>query len=235
MQIYLTAKPQGERVQIPLLPDRLEVTTSAATIAANIINLGEVKIPRGVNLTGYTWDGVLPGPHMQKLKFVANWASPQSILKTLRDWQAKGTTLTLLITDLTINEDVFIESLNYEFEGGGGDIKYQIKLAKRIELTIKTATASSSSGSGSSSSSSGTSSSSSSSSKKKQYGKVRCNQASSRLNVRQKQSTSSAIIGKLTNGTKVELLAKKGNWYTIPYSKGIGKKAYVWTAYIVKV
>lgn len=51
----------------------------------------------------------------------------------------------------------------------------------------------------------------------------------SRLNVRQKPSMSSKIIGKLYNGNKVEIKGESGNWYEIEYK---GKTAYVSKKYV---
>ena len=53
--------------------------------------------------------------------------------------------------------------------------------------------------------------------------------AAHNLNIRKSASTSSSIIGKLANGKKTELLAKSGNWYTIPHGGG---KGYVYASYI---
>ena len=66
MYMYLTSE-SGERVQFSLLPDRVNVRTTANIIASNIVNLGEVKIPRGSNLTGYSWNGTFLGEHAKRL------------------------------------------------------------------------------------------------------------------------------------------------------------------------
>lgn len=233
MQMYLTAVKSKERIQIPLLPDKVSVKTSAATVNASILKLGEVKIPRGSNLAGYSWDGTLPGEHMRKFAFLCSWASPSGIAATLKSWMENGTTLNFLVTELTINVDVFIDSFTFEYSGGSGDITYNISLTVRRNLSISTipppvTVPTVPAGSDSSSSSS----TATASKTKKKYGVVRLNNKSSNLNVRQKKSTSAKILGKLKYGAKVELLGKSGNWYTIPYSKGTGGKAYVYSSYI---
>ncbi len=225
MYMYLTSE-SGERVQFSLLPDRVNVRTTANIIASNIVNLGEVKIPRGSNLTGYSWNGTFLGEHAKSLGFVTNWAAPSSMISTLRSWMESGATLTFLITDITVNDEVFIESFEWNYAGGMGDVSYSIVLTKRRTLSISTipppATVPPDT----------TDTTTDPAAQSKTYGSVRLNNKNSHLNVRQKRSTSSKIIGKLNHGEKVELLGKKGNWYTIPYSKGVDGKGYVYSSYI---
>lgn len=220
MDIYLTNLSSGERLRIPLLPDRLNIKTGAMTTALTIIKKGEVKIPRGSSLTGYSWNGVFPSESMESASFVFDWQEPVRIIALLKGWEEKGDTLQLMITDLSINADVFIESLTYEYYGVG-DCAYTLNLTVKRELTVTTVPAPPApvvqSGSTTTTSSG-------------QYGTV--STSGGNLNVRKQPSTSSAILGKLKNGTKVEILGKTGNWYIIPYSSGTNGKGYVYASYI---
>lgn len=49
------------------------------------------------------------------------------------------------------------------------------------------------------------------------------------LNVRAAASTSSSVIGRLTKGTRVELIKLEGEWYSIKYNSSTG---YVYATYI---
>ena len=60
MDIYLTEISSGDRLRIPLLPDRLNIRTGAVATTLNIIKAGEARIPRGTIATGYSWNGVFP-------------------------------------------------------------------------------------------------------------------------------------------------------------------------------
>lgn len=220
MDFYLTNLTSGERLRIPLLPDRLNIKTGAMTTALTIIKKGEVKIPRGSSLTGYSWNGVFPAENMESASFVFDWQEPARIVALLAGWEEKGETLRLMITDLSINADVFIESFTYEYYGVG-NCSYTLNLTTKRELTVTTVPAppapvvqpgtTTTYGSG-------------------QYGTVSTSGGS--LNVRKQPSTSATILGKLKNGTKVQILGKTGNWYIIPYSSGVNGKGYVYASYI---
>ena len=222
MDFYLTNISSGERLRIPLLPDRLNIKTGAMTTALTIIKKGEVKIPRGSTLTGYSWNGVFPSENMETASFVFDWQEPARIVALLVGWEEKGDTLRLMITDLSINADVFIESFTYEYYGVG-DCAYTLNLTTKRELTVTTVPAPPAPVVQPGTTTTTTSSS-------KQYGTVSTNGGN--LNVRKQPTTSATILGTLKNGTKVEILGKTGNWYIIPYSTGTNGKGYIYASYV---
>lgn len=136
MDIFLRPKDSGDEwFRFPLMPDRISVSTAAAVVTVTVINTGEIRIPRGNQLTSYAWQGALPGEHMSDASFVFDWQPPQTIIQRLREWQETGTTLNLMVTELSINADVFIQTLQYEYHGAG-DCDYNISLSVRKELTV---------------------------------------------------------------------------------------------------
>ena len=136
MDIYLTA--DGERLRIPLLPDRLSVKMGTVSIGFQIIKKGEYKIPRGTALTGYSWNGVFPGKGMADASFVHDWQAPTRIISTLSRWMEQNKTVHIMVTETTINDDVFIE--NFVFDHFGVDnVSYTLTLTKYRPLYVTTA------------------------------------------------------------------------------------------------
>ena len=136
MDIYLTA--DGERLRIPLLPDRLSVKMGNVSIGFQIIKKGEYKIPRGTALTGYSWNGVFPGKGMADASFVHDWQAPTRIISTLSRWMEQNKTVHIMVTETTINDDVFIE--NFVFDHFGVDnVSYTLTLTKYRPLYVTTA------------------------------------------------------------------------------------------------
>ena len=137
MDFYLSDS-SGVRLRFPMKrKDRLNVKTGALSVSFNIIKRGEVKIPRGSTLTGYSWNGTLPGRSMRAAPFVFDWQEPQRIIDLLNYWQENGETLRFMATELSISADVFIEALSYEFFGADS-VSYQITLTMRRGLLIST-------------------------------------------------------------------------------------------------
>lgn len=210
MYMYLTAKPSGGRLQIPLLPDRLNVRTNAMTITSQIINVGEVKIPRGTSLTGYSWNGELPAEHMKNYPFISAWQAPKNILETLNTWMRTNQLLTFMVTEATINEDVYIETLSYELMGNG-NIGYNIALSTRRALTIRTVPAPPAPPP-----STGTPSGA------KQYGRVQLSNPNGTAPVLSEAQPGARVLGYLRHNEVVEILGTSGNYYRIPYRSGQG-------------
>lgn len=136
MDIYLTA--DGERLRIPLLPDRINVKSASTPVAFQIIKKGEYKIPRGTALTGYSWNGVFPGEGMSEASFVHDWQPPVRIIETLNRWIENNKIVHILVTETAINDDTFIESFNYE-HFGVDNVSYTITLTKYRPLFVTTA------------------------------------------------------------------------------------------------
>lgn len=136
MDIYLTAN--GERLRIPLLPDRLSVKMGTVSIGFQVIKKGEYKIPRGTSLTGYSWNGVFPGKAMAEASFVHDWQAPTRIISTFSRWMEQNLTVHIMVTETTINDDVFIE--NFVFDHFGVDnVSYTLTLTKYRPLYVTTA------------------------------------------------------------------------------------------------
>lgn len=137
MDFYLTNLRTGSRLRFPLLPDRLNVKTGANALSFMVIKTGEVKVPRGTNVTGYSWNGTFPGKNMRHMSFVFDWQEPRKIVALLQDWMSRGDTLRFMATEVGINVDVFIDTFVFDYYGTG-NISYTLNLTKRIELTITT-------------------------------------------------------------------------------------------------
>ena len=136
MDMYLTA--DGQRLRIPLLPDRLTVKMGAISIAFQTIKGSEHKIPRGRSLTGYSWNGLFPGIGMAEASFVHDWQQPTRICSTLQKWMEDKKIIRFMVTETAINDDVFIE--NFVFDHFGVDnISYTITLSQYKKLVISTA------------------------------------------------------------------------------------------------
>lgn len=221
MDIYLTKKSNKDKLRIPLLPDRVSVKTGAMVLSFQVIKLGEVKIPRGNTLAVYSWNGVFPGRSISAASFINDWQEPDKIIEWLKKCQTDGEALTLMITGTTINDDVFIESFNYEHYGVD-NVSYTISLTHRTELYVTTVPAPVVP--------TKTTTTTTTTDQNKKYGTVKT--SGSNLNVRKKASTSSTIIGKLKNKSKVEILGKTGNWYIIPHNKGTNGKGYICATYV---
>ena len=126
------------RLKIPLLPNKITVKRGTMSTSFQVINGGEHKIPRGTQVTGYSWQGVFPGEGMSGLGFVKHWRDPKSLVEQILSWQENKDKISLLITDSCIKDTVFIDSFTYEYQGKE-NINYTINLSAYRKLTVTTA------------------------------------------------------------------------------------------------
>lgn len=198
MNFYLEEiEGTNARLNFPIVPDQLNVSSGANTISLNVINSGENKIPRGEKATGYSWDGFLPGESMRRASFInteANsWQSVSDIVDILEGWKKSGAPLKFVVGSI-VNVDVFIETFNRK-HFGQDHCKYSITLTKYPTLTVSVSPGPVGDGGGSAG----------------QTGKVN----KSGVVYRKGPGTKYKKLGKLSKGTVVSILGSKGNWYKI--------------------
>lgn len=139
MQISL--KPaEGGKFVFSLLPEKVNVKYAANYQSFSIIRKGEVKVPKGQEVTEISWDGEFFGKAKKKSAGVntKKWQSPDACVRTLKNWMNKGTELTLIISGTWINLDVTISSFTATPHGAYGDVSYSVTFAKVRDLKIYT-------------------------------------------------------------------------------------------------
>ena len=80
MDVYITEKESGTRIALSMLPEKTKRKASTKFQSYDIINVGEVKVPRGTKLLTFSWDGTFPGAGRKNYSFVkstSGW-SPRS-------------------------------------------------------------------------------------------------------------------------------------------------------------
>lgn len=138
-EFYLSDS-DGERLEFCMPPEQIRVKTSASFRTFNIIESGEIQIPKGEKLTQISWKGTLPGAPMLLYRFIktAAWEHPDELIKVLRRWRERGTKLKLLVTQTPINLDVYIKSIDFTHKGGLGNVEYSIELIAAKALQVRT-------------------------------------------------------------------------------------------------
>lgn len=138
--VYITNQETGERLALAWIPEKISVKESAQFQSYNIIERGEVRVPKGKRLSSISWEAVFPGKERAESSFIKSgqWQDPNEMIQRLQRWKDTGNKLNILITQTTVNIDVFLQSLVYSFEGGAGDVKYSVDFIAAEDLLIKT-------------------------------------------------------------------------------------------------
>ena len=139
-EIHLTNTATNEVIQFCMLPEEINVKSTTSFRSYNIVERGEVKIPKGEQLKTVTWNGLLPSARMLLYNFIRHevWEQPLEIVRALQRWRESGDKLRLLITQTEVNLDVYLKSFDTEYKGAHGHIKYSINFIAAKEMKILT-------------------------------------------------------------------------------------------------
>jgi len=138
MDFYLTA-PDGSRIHFPINPERITCQTGNRIQTFDVIELGEISLPRGRVPTRFSFEGFFPGEARRNDPMVKSWRSPKELAGILSLWRNEGTKLRLLVTETPINHDVYFDgdgSFEHEWRGGHGDCWYSLRLIEAREMVI---------------------------------------------------------------------------------------------------
>lgn len=140
MDIYFTEIETGWRLTLSMLPEKTKRKGDTQFQSYDIINVGEVKLPKGTNLSSFSWSGTLPGKSRKNASYVKAryWHSPDEILNIWEKWRKNGTKLRLMVTETSINHDVYLDSYSAEATGGNGDYEYDIGFIEAKEVAVYT-------------------------------------------------------------------------------------------------
>lgn len=138
----MTEKDTGTKYALSLLPDEVKTQASANVISYNFISVGEVKMPNGQKLRKFSWKGVLPGKSMSNLPFVKkqHWKAPKEMISVFENWRKKGTRIVLMLTETSLNCNVFLSAFDHTWVGGSGNAEYSLTFLEAKDVVVKTVT-----------------------------------------------------------------------------------------------
>lgn len=126
-------------ISFPMLPEEIKIETATRFQSYDIMSVGEIKLPLGEELTGFSWSGVLPGKNRSGQPYLTGggyWMEPLKIQQLLSFYRVNGTKLRLLITDTPINHYVYLADYRVTYKGATGDYFYDISFIVAKDLKI---------------------------------------------------------------------------------------------------
>lgn len=139
-EFYFTEVEGDEEIQLCQIPESVKVKTAASFRNYNIVERGEIKLPKGEHLTQISWNGILPGAGVLLYPGIthAAWDRPDELIKVFVRWKSEGAKIKLLVTETPINLEVYIRSFEWEASGGMGNFNYSIDLVAAKDLEVMT-------------------------------------------------------------------------------------------------
>lgn len=138
MKIVLTEFITGNYMTFPMLPEEITVECGTRFQSYDIMNIGEIKLPLGEELTRFSWNCKLPGKHRQSENYVMVQHEPIKIQEWLSYLRNSNIKCRLVVTDSPINHTVYLESYTMNYSGGYGDYECDISFIQAKELKVVT-------------------------------------------------------------------------------------------------
>ena len=145
MEITITEFGTGKKTTFPSLPEEINVECGTRFASYDIMNIGEIKVPLGEELTRFSWSFTLFGSKRQ-LKIDNAFVNPYIISKqdpkAFQEWLSylrnSNVKCLLTVTDTPINHNVYLESYSMRYAGGYGDYECDISFVHAKELSVST-------------------------------------------------------------------------------------------------
>ena len=141
VEIVIKDNETGASLTVPVLPTNGEIgydDGDQKPITVDILDLGTVEIPAGVELDGMSWESFFParydtycsvGPG--KLKKPVDYRNQYST------WKDNRTSLQVICAAAGINKTMYLKSFKWRLKGAEGDIYYSVSLTELKPLTPK--------------------------------------------------------------------------------------------------
>ena len=145
MIITLTEFDTGRITIFPSLPEEINVECGTRFASYDIMNIGEIKIPLGEELTRFSWKFTLFGTKRQIKRnesFVNPYILAENDPKAFQEWLSylrnSNIKCRLTVTDTPIDHNVYLEKYDMRYSGGYGDYECDIAFVHAKELNVST-------------------------------------------------------------------------------------------------
>ncbi len=127
-KIYLTFNNEQSRINIPVLPEKVDISQGTNNQTIDIIGLGETVVIGDLSALTISFESVFP----------ADKCDGKGITEKVMAWMHSKKPVHLIISGMDINMFCSIESFEYYEQGGDvGSIYYSISLKEYREVTFK--------------------------------------------------------------------------------------------------
>ncbi|WP_042472781.1 LysM peptidoglycan-binding domain-containing protein [Bacillus ndiopicus] len=135
--IYLSAKNDKEGFRIPVNPPELPFKQDADGEEFQVASVGTVNVPKPMKLREFSFSSFFPSSdtHYAETQFV----KPQEYLNKINEWMTNEEVIRFVFVggSFTVNEQVTIESFEYQQQYGTADVDYTISFKKFVPFGFK--------------------------------------------------------------------------------------------------
>ena len=137
-QMWINSDGEKNKLQIPVLPEKIDVKNSMKTESVNIVDLGEITLPGSRQAAVISFSSFFPAQKYSGMSNVAKLHPPWFYAAKLRNLLNAGNPVRFILNGGHINMFATIESFQcYEKGGDAGTIYYSIQFKEYREISVK--------------------------------------------------------------------------------------------------
>lgn len=136
-QMWITGNAEAEKLRIPVLPEKFNVSIGSNNSSVDIVGLGEIVIKQARKAYQFSFSSFFPKTRFPGLT-VTSLSPPLSCAEKLQNWLDSKKPVHIIITDMKVDFFCTIERFNYYEQGGDvGTIYYDLTLKEYREVTVR--------------------------------------------------------------------------------------------------
>lgn len=136
-QMWITGNAEAEKLRIPVLPQKFNVSIGSKNSSVDVVGLGEIVIKQSRPAYQFQFSSFFPVTSFPGVS-VGQLSPPLTCVEKIKKWIESKKPVHLIITDIKVDSFCTIERFNYYEEGGDvGTIHYDLTLKEYREVTVR--------------------------------------------------------------------------------------------------
>lgn len=136
-QMWITGNAEAEKLRIPVLPEKFNVSIGSKNTSVDVVGLGEITIKQSRPSYQFSFSSFFPARTFPGISNVP-LTPPIQCVERIKTWISGKKPVHLIITDVGVNVYCTIEKFSYYEEGGDvGTLHYSLTLKEYREVTIR--------------------------------------------------------------------------------------------------
>ena len=136
-QMWITGNAEAEKLRIPVLPEKFNVSIGSKNTSVDVVGLGEITIKQSRPAYQFSFSSFFPARSFPGIGNVPLTA-PIQCVERIQTWIDGKKPVHLIITDVGVNVYCTIEKFSYYEEGGDvGTFHYSLTLKEYREVTVR--------------------------------------------------------------------------------------------------
>lgn len=139
-EMWLTGNGESEKLQIPVLPEKFNISIGSKNSSVDIAGLGEITIKQSRAAYQFSFNSFFPAKPFPGMKNVS-LSTPHSCVQRIQNWLESDKPVHVILTGTGVDEYCTIEKFSYYEQGGDtGTLYYDLTLKEYREITIRQVT-----------------------------------------------------------------------------------------------